>query len=126
MMPNQHHFHRLGRQLWRDETGATMTIELVFMVVVLVIGSLAGLAAFRDSVSQEFGDASAGLASIDQSYQFDDTTSGGTIDNMQFSFQVLGSNYVDEPNFCEPAVLDPVGDAPMCMQFSAANIADEG
>ena len=112
--------------LWKDERGAALTIEVILMASIVGIGMIAGLVAFRDSVSQEFGDASAGLAAMNQGYQYIDTASSGSIDNLQFRFSVSGSEYVDESNFCEPAVLDPAGDSPMCMEISAAMVRDEG
>jgi len=110
----------------KDERGALLTIELILVATIVGLGSIAGLAAFRDSVSQEFGDVSAGLASIDHGYTFNDLEKNESIDNVQFAFFHSGSNYVDESNFCEPATLDPTNDSPMCMEFSAASIHDEG
>ncbi len=112
--------------LWKDERGATLTIELILMATVIGLGAVVALAAFRDSVSQEFGDASAGLASIDHGYQYNAIAKIDRIDNMRFDLTVSGSAYVDESNYCEPTTLDPVDDAPMCMQFSTAMIQDEG
>lgn len=115
-----------ARRLWQDQDGAAITIELILMASVIGVGAIVGLVAFRDSVSQEFGDAAAGLSSIDQGYRYDAVSSTGVIDNVTLQFDVSGSSYVDQPNFCEPAVVDPVGDSPMCMQISAASIQDEG
>lgn len=117
---------RILTSLLNDERGALLTIELILIATIIGIGSIVGLAAFRDSVSQEFGDVSAGLASIDHGYTFNDLEKNESIDNLRFAFFHSGSNYVDESNFCEPATLDPVNDSPMCMEFSDALIRDEG
>ena len=109
-----------------DERGALLTMELILVATIVGLGSIVGLTAFRDSVSQEFGDVSAGLASIDHGYAFNDLEKDEAIDNMRFAFFHSGSNYTDESNFCEPATLDPVNDSPMCMEFSDAFIRDEG
>lgn len=89
------------------------------------LGAVVGLTAFRDSISQEFGDVSAGLASIDHGYDYNDIEMNGTIDNMRFAFFAMGASYVDESNFCEPGSLDPVNGSPMCMEISDALIVDE-
>ena len=112
-------------ELWQDEQAAIVTVELILTGTVLGIGAIVGLAAFRDSMSQEFGDVSAGLASVDHSYEYSDLAQSGSIDSMRFRFSVSGASYVDEANANEPAPLDPVGDSPVCMSITAAQIQDE-
>ena len=113
-------------RLFREEDGALFTMEIILIATICGIGVVVGLSSFRDALSQEFGDVSAGLASIDHGYEYNDLTKSETIENMQFSYFISGSVYTDLPNFCEPADLDPINAAPMCMEFSDTLIIDEG
>ena len=94
-----------------------LTIETILVASIIGIGTVVGLATFRNAVTQELGDAAAGLASINHGYRYVDTLGAAVIDNMAFSFTTAGSTYDDLPNFCEPAELDPLAGAPMGIEF---------
>jgi len=113
------------RTFGRDETGTLLTMELILTATIVSIGAIVGLTSLRDAVSQEFGDMSAGLASLDQGYGVGAIAKADTIDNVRFDLSVAGSNYADLPNFCEPSELDPIGGEPMCMQISSVAPTDE-
>ena len=113
-------------RLCREEDGALFTMEIILIATICGIGVIVGLSSFRDAVSQEFGDVSAGLASLDHGYEYNDLTKDEIIENVQFAYFISGSVYSDLSNFCEPANLDPINAAPMCMEFSDTLIIDEG
>lgn len=116
---------RLVARFIRDERGALLTMELILTATVVGIGVIVGLTSIRDSVTQEFGDVSAGMASIDHGYQYNEIVKAESIDNMRFEFQILGSGYTDESNYGEPIDVDPVDASPMCISITATAIADE-
>jgi hypothetical protein len=93
------------------------SIEMVLLATIVLVGCIVGLSAYRDSIIQELGDASAAVSSLQQGYDYNEIVNRGTIDNMQFDFQIAGSSYVDNLNFCEPAIRDPSGQAPMCIEI---------
>ena len=55
-------------QLWRDERGAVISVELVLVATVVVIGVVTGLVSLRDAIVTELGDVAAAIALLDQSY----------------------------------------------------------
>jgi Flp pilus assembly pilin Flp len=54
-------------RLWREQDGS-LSFEWTLVLTLLVIGIVAGLAAARDAIIDEFGDAAQAMLSIDQSY----------------------------------------------------------
>ncbi len=116
---------RTINRLATDECGSLLSVEMILLATIVIFGSIAGLASLRDSVVQEFGDAAAGMASLDHGYSFDEVSQTDQYDKMHFQFTVGGSNYVDNTNFCEPANVDPVNQPPMCMSITNTNIVDE-
>jgi Flp pilus assembly pilin Flp len=70
--------------MWRDESGA-MAFEWVLLMTLVVIGVIGGLAAARDAVIDELGDAAQAMLALDNSFSIEwpleilidlDTTSG--------------------------------------------------
>lgn len=61
---------RTLRALWRDESGFIVTSELLTIVTVVVIGSIAGYVAIRDALLQECGDIAAAIGALRQSYAY--------------------------------------------------------
>lgn len=116
------------RALWidfsNDERGVVWTIELVMAATILTLGSMVGLATFRDAVVQEFGDLAASAAELDQSYRYSEIVESDTIGSIKYEFAIAGSSYSDETDFCVPSPTDPAGDAPMCITFGGTD--DEG
>ncbi len=66
---------KLLERLWRDEAGFVVTTEWILCSVLLVTGMIVGMVSLRDQIAQEFGDLSAALESLDQSYHVDDWAS---------------------------------------------------
>lgn len=64
-------FHRLRLHLLalvRDESGETSVLSLVLICTIIAIGATVGLTTFRDQVTQELGDISVAIESLDQSF----------------------------------------------------------
>jgi hypothetical protein len=59
----------LQRMIVEDD--GVLSFEWVLMITVLVIGIVAGLAAARDAIIDELGDAATGIIALDQTYQID-------------------------------------------------------
>ncbi len=109
----------------RDENGGLLSMELILVSSIALLGTIVGLSAFRDSITQELGDVAAGLTSVDHGYRYAETSTSGTVDNLRFDSFVSGSGYSDQTNFCEPEFLDPVGQSPMCIEITATQIINE-
>lgn len=58
----------LFAQLLRDDRGFVVSTELILVSTIVVIGTIVGLAAYRDALVQELGDTGAALGAINQSY----------------------------------------------------------
>lgn len=86
------------RELWKDESGALITMELVLVATILLIGAIgaiAGLTSLRDAVVTELADLGASISMLDQSYTIHGTTS--------FSAATAGTSFVDLPDFGDTA-----------------------
>src|SRR5262245_10626348 len=60
----------LTRKLWRDDSGALIATEWVFVATILVLGVTAGLVAVNKGVLAELVDLTAGVTSLNQSYSY--------------------------------------------------------
>ncbi len=95
-------------RLRHDESGALYSTEKMLVSILLGLGLIAGLAALRDGVVQEIGDAAVALDSLDQTYTFTVQTAGGGTQTSSFSASVTLTDPVDGP----PAGLS-LGEAPV-------------
>ncbi len=84
----------MTRRLWRDETGGTLTTEVMLLATVLVIGLIVGAKSFRDAAATEWADYAQAMANWDQSYNIPDATTASGI----------GSGFVDARDFCDDGV----------------------
>lgn len=57
--------------------GWIVSAELIFVVVLLVIGLIVGLIEIRNATIAELHDAAEAIGAVDQSYAFAGTTNGG-------------------------------------------------
>jgi Flp pilus assembly pilin Flp len=62
--------HTMARRLWTEDDGV-LSFEWTLIVTVLVIGVVAGLAAARDAIVDELGDAAQAMLALDDSYVLD-------------------------------------------------------
>jgi Flp pilus assembly pilin Flp len=63
----------LLQRLWKDEGGALISIEWVFVATILVIGVTTGLVAVRNAVNSELVEVANAFTSLCQSYFFTGT-----------------------------------------------------
>ena len=57
-------------QMWRDEEGV-LSYEWVLLLTLLVVGIVGGVAAARDAIIDELGDAAQAMQALDGSYTID-------------------------------------------------------
>lgn len=93
-------------KLWRDDAGAIIATEWVFVVTILVIGLVSGLKAVQMAVLNELEEVAAAIGAISQTYSY-----GGASGCCAFS---NGSTFTDTTNLypvdaCTPG-LDGAGD----------------
>jgi len=67
----------LIRNFLREDSGALHTVEFILIGTLVSIGVIVGLAEYRNAVVQEYGDVSAALLHLDQSWSLTLRTSGG-------------------------------------------------
>jgi hypothetical protein len=61
---------QLVLKLWKDDCGALIATEWVFVATILVLGSITGLVMVRQAVLAELQDMAQAIMSLDQSYSF--------------------------------------------------------
>lgn len=94
------HMKTIATQLWNDDAGAIIASEYLFVVTILIIGTIVGLAAVREAVNTELGEVANALLALSQGYTISGVQGAGvTID---------GSMTIDTPGY----VQDPVGTPP--------------
>jgi Flp pilus assembly pilin Flp len=78
-------------RLWRDDQGALIATEWVFVATILVIGLIVGLKAVQSAVLNELEEVAGAIGAISQSYSY-----GGTSGCCGFT---NGSSFTDNgPN----------------------------
>ncbi len=77
-------------KLWRDDAGALIATEWVFVVTIIVIGLVVGLKTVQQAVLNELEEVAGAIGAISQTYSY-----GGASGCCSF---VNGSRYVDEIN----------------------------
>jgi len=63
-------------RLWKEESGAIVTSELLLIATLLVIGVVAALAAVRAAIVTELADFSSSIGTMNQSFSVGGTVSG--------------------------------------------------
>ena len=86
----------LLKRIWQDERAFVSSTDLIFIATIVGLGTIVGLAAFRDQVVQEFGDLATAIGRLNQSYAY-----RGDGDKLTGDCYVAGSSYTDTPDFCE-------------------------
>ena len=90
------------RKLWNDEAGVIISAELVFVLTILVIGMVCGLAEVQAAVVAELDDIGNAIGSLNQSYGVTGCSSKKTVGAMTVtkSFSA-GSSYSDRRDRCD-------------------------
>jgi Flp pilus assembly pilin Flp len=81
---------RLLLRLWKDDRGALLAVEWLFIVVLLIIGLVVGFTAVRNAVVEEFTEFGNALTSLDQSFRVDGLRGCGA--------ETAGTNVRDTPH----------------------------
>lgn len=58
------------KRLWRDESGAVVSAELVLLMTVFVIGLTVGAVAVQNAINDDLADVAAAIRSFDQSFAY--------------------------------------------------------
>ncbi len=59
---------RLMGNLWRDDRGALIAAEYLFVATILVIGTVVGLSAVRDAINVELSELANAYLALSQGY----------------------------------------------------------
>ncbi len=59
---------KLLSKLWADDGGFIISVEMLFITVILVIGIIGGLAALRAAVATELANLGAAIMNLDPGY----------------------------------------------------------
>ncbi len=84
---------RTYQRLWREETGALISAELIIIFTILIIGILVGVKSIRDAIVTELADVAQAISNFDQSYFF-----GGVSGHHAATG---GGTFEDKPDFCD-------------------------
>jgi hypothetical protein len=92
--------NRIAMKLWNDDAGAIIAAEYLFVVTILVIGTIVGLAAVREAINNELTEVANALLALSQGYVISGVSgASGSVD---------GSQAIDTPS----TVPDPIAVAP--------------
>ena len=100
---------RLAAQLWTDEQGFIISVELILLATIAVIGLIAGWTAIRDAVVSEMSDVAGAVQDLNQGYAYFGVRG--------HSASTAGSDYLDALDFCD-SVDDADGAADNCITFA--------
>ena len=99
----------ISKNLWNDNRGFIVSIELILIATIVVIGLISGLTAVRDGVVSELSDVAGSVQDLNQSYSYNGVTG--------HSAAVAGSDFSDNLDFCDDAD-DAAGQADNCITFT--------
>ena len=89
---------RLVARLLNEESGAIGSVEYVLLGTIVAVGILTGMVEYRDAVVMEYGDVSAALQSVNQSYAVDWNGDGDTSDPGETFNDVIPSSVLLDGN----------------------------
>ena len=61
---------KMLRNLWNDDFGLILKVELIFVLTIVVIGCLTSLVALRQAVISEAVETAQAILALNQSYSF--------------------------------------------------------
>jgi hypothetical protein len=106
---------KLLNQLWNDEDGFVVSLELILVGTILGIGLVAGLAGLRDSVSGELADVAYAIGSVNQSYAISGITGHSAASG--------NSSFADTADFCENGATTNAACQTIAAPAALANVA---
>ena len=102
----------IADQLWREDDGFIVSIELILLATIAVIGLIAGMAAVRDAVISELADVAGAIQDMNQCYSFFGIEG--------HSSSVCGSDFEDALDFCDSPD-DEAAAADNCIVFEGTD-----
>ena len=95
-------------KLWNDEAGVIISAELVFVMTILVIGMVCGLAEIQCATVAELDDIAGAIGSLNQTYGFTGCSSKKTVGSQQIvKSNSAGSVYSDSRDRCDNESCEP-------------------
>lgn len=90
---------QLAAKLWNDDAGALIASEYLFVVTILIIGTIIGLAAVREAINTELGEVANALLALSQGFTISGQSgAGGSVD---------GSMSIDTPGYLQDPIATP-------------------
>lgn len=90
--------HMLLR-LWRDDRGALISVEYLFVVTIMIIGTIVGMTNVRDAINVELTETANALMALSQGFAISGTSGQ--------SGQTDGSQAIDTPGLSGQIQLTP-------------------
>ncbi len=90
---------RLVERLWKDDGGALIAMEFLFVATILVLGIIVGLVSVREAIKAELTELGNAILALSQGY----IISG----NSGCCAQTDGSQAIDTPGLLVPPVCTP-------------------
>ena len=90
---------KLLQKLWKDDCGALISMELLFVATILIIGLVVGLTALRDAIDVELSELANAILALSQGF----TVSGLS----GCCSEVEGSATIDTPSLVTPPTCTP-------------------
>src|SRR5436190_18332420 len=90
---------QLIRQLWRDDCGALISSEFLFVATILVIGVIIGLTNVRAALNAELSELANAFLALSQGYTISGQSGSGA--------SVDGSETLDTPGAVTGAIQTP-------------------
>lgn len=100
----------IAATLWNDDDGAIIATEYLFVVTILVIGTVIGLAAVREAINTELSEIANALLALSQGYVISGVSgAGGSVDG---SMVIDTPSFVPDPIATPPAIPSPIDSFP--------------
>jgi Flp pilus assembly pilin Flp len=87
------------RKLWKDDCGALIAMEFLFVATILVIGIIVGLTALRSAINAELTELGNAILALSQGFLISGQSGCGSV--------VDGSQAIDTPSVIPCPVLTP-------------------
>lgn len=89
----------LAMKLWRDDAGALIAAEYIFVATILVIGTIVGLTNVREAINTELSELANAILALSQGFTISGQSGAGA--------QVDGSQTIDTPSLVPDQTLTP-------------------
>lgn len=92
----------LAAKLWIDDDGALIAAEYLFVVTILVIGTIIGLSAVREAINTELTEVANALLALSQGFTISGQSGAGASFDGSQAFDTPG--YITDPVSTSPAI----------------------